>query len=197
MLNVALACLKRLLSNGEFSATKTTDEIRTDYHRKASPEAVFAEDCLEVDPNLKVEKAKVYAAYTAYCRANKLPMKSEGSFWKLLPRYVNYQTDRPKINGKRGRVVAGIRLKDAEEKEKPDEKKAQKKLERAIGTREKIETIIGLIGAHVGRKADLDYLKNLAGERGIPKDEFGPLISSMIREGLIVPTVDEKGVRLP
>jgi len=60
LLNLALTGLKRLLKNGVFSHSKTTEEIKEDYIRKSSPIAAFAMDCLETDSDAFIVKKELF-----------------------------------------------------------------------------------------------------------------------------------------
>ena len=110
LLNLALQGLRRLLEQGRFSHSKTTDEIREDYIRKSDPLAAFVMDCLEVDPEAWVEKQTLYNAFTAYCRKQKLPAVSRDTFYKNLPKHVQVAEYRPKVEGTRIRAFRGIKL---------------------------------------------------------------------------------------
>lgn len=76
-LNWALEGLQRILKNGGFSNSLTTDQIREDYRRKSDPVAAFAMECLEEDSAGEVPKDELYALYVGYCRKNKLPVYSK------------------------------------------------------------------------------------------------------------------------
>jgi len=102
--------LKRLLEKGEFSYSKTTEEIRQDYIRKSSPIAAFVMDCLEVDPDAMIVKKELYALFAAYCRVRNIPTVTQDTFFKNLPRHAVVADSRPKIEGKRLTVFKGIRL---------------------------------------------------------------------------------------
>ncbi|RLI19441.1 hypothetical protein DRO54_08480, partial [Candidatus Bathyarchaeota archaeon] len=110
LLNLALKALKGLLERGEFSYSKTTEEIRQDYIRKSSPIAAFVMDCLEVDPDAMIVKKELYALFAAYCRMRNIPTVTQDTFFKNLPRHAVVGDSRPKIEGKRLTVFKGIRL---------------------------------------------------------------------------------------
>ncbi|MGB9711505.1 MAG: phage/plasmid primase, P4 family [Thermodesulfovibrio sp.] len=110
LLNWGLISLKRLLQRGDFSYSKTVDEIREDYLRKSSPVAAFVMDCLEVDIEGIIEKQELYNAFTKYCREKSLPTVSQQVFFRRLPQYIGVQDYRAKIGGRRERCVKGIKL---------------------------------------------------------------------------------------
>jgi putative DNA primase/helicase len=109
LLNLVLPALKRLLEKGQFSYSKTTEEIREDYIRKSSPIAAFVMDCLEVDSDAFIIKQDLYNAFAAYCRERKIPCVTKDTFFKNLPQHIPVIDHRPKINGIRVVTFKGIR----------------------------------------------------------------------------------------
>lgn len=109
LLNLVLPALKRLLERGQFSYSKTTEEIREDYVRKSSPIAAFVMDCLEVDSDAFIVKQELYNAFAAYCRNRKIPSVTKDTFFKNLPQHVAVIDHRPKINGVRVVTFKGVR----------------------------------------------------------------------------------------
>jgi len=109
-LNKALKALKRLLENGRFGRSKTTEEIREDYIRKSSPIAAFIMDCLESDSDAFIIKKDPYSLFAEYCRIRKIPSVIRDTFFKNLPQHVAVTDFRSKIKGKRPPVFKGIRL---------------------------------------------------------------------------------------
>jgi len=109
LLNLVLSALKRLLEKGQFSFSKTTEEIREDYIRKSSPIAAFVMDCLEVDSDAFIVKKELYNAFSEYCRQRSLPAVTQDTFFKNLPKHVNVIDYRPKIQNERLHSLKGIR----------------------------------------------------------------------------------------
>jgi len=109
LLNLVLPALKRLLEKGQFSYSKTTEEIREDYIRKSSPTAAFVMDCLEVDSDAFIVKKDLYNAFSEYCRQRSLPAVTQDTFFKNLPKHVNVIDYRPKIQNERFHALKGIR----------------------------------------------------------------------------------------
>jgi len=110
LLNKALEALRRLLKNGRFSHSKSTEEIREDYIRKSSPIAAFIMDCLEIDSDAFIIKKDLYSLFAEYCRIRKIPSVTRDTFFKNLPQHIAVTDFRPKIEGKRPPVFKGIRL---------------------------------------------------------------------------------------
>jgi putative DNA primase/helicase len=96
-LNLALAGLKRLLVQGDFSYSKSVESTKADYIRKSSPIAAFVMDELEVDSDAFIEKKELYRVFLEYCRNNKLPTVVQDTFFKNFPREINVSDFRPKI----------------------------------------------------------------------------------------------------
>ncbi len=113
--NIVLEHLKRLLTRGEFSNSKTAEEIMNDYIKKSNPVQAFVLDMVEEDPDGYVTKDEIYNAFASYCRRNKLPIVSKERFGSLLQKYVLVKTIRKRIGTKRVRCWGGIWLKEGEE----------------------------------------------------------------------------------
>jgi putative DNA primase/helicase len=110
LLNLVLPALKRLLEKGQFSISKTTEEIRQDYIRKSSPIAAFVTDCLEIDSEAFIIKKDLFNAFAEYCRIKNLPVVSQDTFFKNLPKYVNVSDYRPKLGSERPPALKGLRF---------------------------------------------------------------------------------------
>jgi putative DNA primase/helicase len=75
LLNLALAGLKRLLTNGDYTNCKTIEENRQFYIKSSDSCKAFAEEMLEAsdEPQDHVPTQTLYRAYVAYCKQNRLP----------------------------------------------------------------------------------------------------------------------------
>ena len=111
LLNLALAGLRRLLKNGVFSHSKTTEEIKEDYIRKSSPIGTFVMDCLETDSDAFIVKKELFNVFTEYCRQLGLPTVTQDTFFKNLPQHTNIADYRPQVEGRRYHTFKGIRYK--------------------------------------------------------------------------------------
>ncbi|MEM3379049.1 MAG: phage/plasmid primase, P4 family [Candidatus Bathyarchaeia archaeon] len=109
LLNMALKGLKRLLKTGQFSHSKTTEEVREDYVRKSSPIAAFVMNCIEIDADAFIEKKHLYAVFAEYCRALKLPTVTQDTFFKSLPKHIPVTEYRPSIEKTPIHTFKGIR----------------------------------------------------------------------------------------
>jgi P4 family phage/plasmid primase-like protien len=75
LLNLALAGLKRLLKNGDYSNSKTIEENRELYIRSSDSCKAFAEEQLEEsdDPKDYISTEAIYQDYIKYCQEKRLP----------------------------------------------------------------------------------------------------------------------------
>jgi len=75
LLNLALAGLKRLLANGDYTNAKSIEETRQLYIKSSDSCKAFVEEQLEEsdDPKDFIVKDTLYQMYVAYCQENRLP----------------------------------------------------------------------------------------------------------------------------
>lgn len=91
LLNWALDGLDRLIKQGGFSKSETTEEIRRKYERMAEPFTAFRENCLDEEPDGEALYDHVFTAHNAFCRNNgyisltktKLTQELTGQIWPL------------------------------------------------------------------------------------------------------------------
>jgi len=122
LLNLALEGLKRLLSNGKFSGTKSIDSVKQQYTRMSDSVRSFCDEMVKFDPAGRVVKADLYQAYCDYCRENKLVMITDSTFGKKLPMiFSGIRDGRPSLDGERKTCWFGISLKDSVKVEDEDE----------------------------------------------------------------------------
>jgi len=113
LFNWALEGLHRLLLNGNFSNSKSTEEIQDIYERMSSPVLGFIKDCVDVNPDGWVSKDDFYSAFIQYCRQNNLPRKAKNVIGRELPQYLEaLKTERRKIAGVRLMCWGGITLRE-------------------------------------------------------------------------------------
>lgn len=111
LLNLALSSLKELLKRGDFSLSKSTEEMRDEYMRLSDSVGAFCLDLIEVAPDEHVKKEKLYVEYAAYCRERNYIVVSKDRFFKRLHDHVRIEEFRPTIEGKRVQCFKGIRVK--------------------------------------------------------------------------------------
>lgn len=68
ILNWALEGLQRLLKQGYFSKSRSTDEVAEEWRDKSNPVKSFMDNCLEENPDGVIQKDKMYIAYSNYCK---------------------------------------------------------------------------------------------------------------------------------
>ncbi len=106
LLNFALGGLRRLLQHGEFSYSKSINDIREVYIRQSDSVGAFIMDCVEIKPEDYIEKKKLYTAYADYCRNKNYPIVPENTFHRDLQANIRVEDYRPNldIDGKKQRV---------------------------------------------------------------------------------------------
>jgi len=116
LFNWSVEGLKRLLATGDFTNTKTTDEMRDTYQRLASPIKAYVDDCLIISASDYIEKDEMYNSFCGYCNKNNLPVVAKNTFSMRLHEYVRVEDHRPSVNGKRIRAWMGVRFKTDSDK---------------------------------------------------------------------------------
>lgn len=69
----AVAGLKRLIQNGDFTDTRTEAEIAVIYDKKSNPIRYFVQENINANYNSKVFDAEMFEAYATFAKENKLP----------------------------------------------------------------------------------------------------------------------------
>lgn len=110
-LNFSLEGLKRILEIGDFSNTKSIQEIREEYIRKSDSVQAFIMDCIEIKGDSYEIKKKLYTSYTDYCRKMNYPVSPENTFHRELQKKIRVEDYRPSISGKREQCWNGIKLR--------------------------------------------------------------------------------------
>lgn len=114
LFNWAMEGLTRLLNNGEFSDTKTADDIKIIMMMNASSIARFVANRVEKCKDGEITKDALYDSYSAFCEENNLPTATKDLVGKTFSRYAGFASDGQSGNYGRGmvRVWRGIKLKD-------------------------------------------------------------------------------------
>ena len=108
MLNWALEGLRRLLKNGHFSNSITTEEVREQYIKQSNPVLAFVEDRLISDSQGEISKDELYRLFCDYCEEVGLPTKAKNVFGRELPRYIAVDSGQTR---EKGTVWRGIAVK--------------------------------------------------------------------------------------
>lgn len=123
MFNWAVDGLKRLLKQGDFSYSKSHEETREEYERKANVVKAFHDDkILYVSDNME-NKRDGFAEFVTYCKERGLPIVSYDVFCKRILELcgVRITESRPLIGDKRSRVWVGIKIIRGGESQKDGE----------------------------------------------------------------------------
>ena len=111
-LNWALIGLNRLVTNGKFTKSPTTEELQLEYEALSDPITAFINNCIEVDPDNIETKDDIYAAYFQFCRGKGFsPVMSNILTKELKPRLPGLKATSRTIS-KKGRKSCweGLRL---------------------------------------------------------------------------------------
>lgn len=118
--NLAKDALIRTLKENRLDFA-TNEEIRERYAKNSDSAKAFCYDRLELSPEDYLGKPDLYATYIQYCKAEKIPVKSEKSFFRSIYLFFEGQVYefRPSIldTEKRVRAMRGIRYKEIEKEE--------------------------------------------------------------------------------
>ncbi len=90
ILNWALEGLYRLLENGEFSYTKTPEEVKQLMESSGCPLVAFSSDVLEKEDGFVVSKDDMYKVYSEWCEEVKKPRLSKEMLGRQLTKYCPY-----------------------------------------------------------------------------------------------------------
>jgi len=112
LFNWVVEGLKSLLEREEFIITKSTDETKKEYQRRASSTDAFANECLEFDPRNHITKDKMYEIYGDWCCEHKLSIEEQRHLTSAVQKsiYQARQTQK-RIDGRAERVWIGVRFR--------------------------------------------------------------------------------------
>ncbi len=111
LLNFALVGLERLMKQGKFSKSSTSEQIEHTWLRKSSSFLAFCQDCVEEDWEAEISKEEFRKAYYQYCKLHKLRSINDWEIKKQLT--VNYSVGekRDNVEGKYTHFWSGVKLK--------------------------------------------------------------------------------------
>jgi len=200
LLNKAIEGLKRLLSRGDFTTTRSTEEWREAYIRMSDPVGAFVMDMVEEDPLGTVTKDDLYNAFVEYCKLVRLPIKAKNVFSAELSKHVRVERTRLSVKGVRKQAFRGIRLKSFDdfkkEREEMLERKAEKirELEVSNDIKKKVKNLLLEIkcvsmtdSSGLCSRADLYELAEIdtSSIYNFTKEEIDFLLEKLKEEGLI------------
>lgn len=90
LFNLAMQGLDRLLTNGQFSYSKTPMDTKRDMMRSGSSIAQFAAERLQQDLGNEMSKEDMYDAYCQFCIENEVTAETIKMLGTKLPFYVTY-----------------------------------------------------------------------------------------------------------
>ncbi len=109
--NRAMAGLRKVLADKEFSISKRMRESVESWERGNDVVALFLEDECEIGADLKTPVAEVYPTYRQYCIDSGYKPLARNSFNQRL-KELNYENKNTKEKGKSVKKWIGFRLKD-------------------------------------------------------------------------------------
>ncbi len=111
LFNYAVIGLKRLLENGRFSHTVTTEETQEKYERMSNSFLAFIKDCIITDPDNYIPKEEFYKTYVSYCHSYNLPAKAKATISKEINQHLpSVSSARPTIEGKKTHAWRGVKI---------------------------------------------------------------------------------------
>ena len=112
LLNVALDGLARLIKNGDFTYSKTVDDVRNLWIRKSDSFQAFCMDNIDEDFDSEITKQDLRKQYNNYCSKNKMRPVNENHIKKILmEKFGAYDTQQRIDEGNRDRLWKGIKFK--------------------------------------------------------------------------------------
>lgn len=117
LFNLAIKGLKRLLENGEFTNSESTEEIRERYIWLSDSLKAFVDKCVEYDSDGWISKDDFYNRYAQFCREHKLNAKAKNVVGRELMRLMTTETTRHKVEGTQKYGWSGIKFKEEVEED--------------------------------------------------------------------------------
>lgn len=104
----ALRGLRRLLRNGEFCNSQSTEEIREYYTLMSNPLLAFVKDNLVEDSEGFEQVDHVYNWYVKWCRENGFVVEAKSQFGAKLSGEIMFQKQRKRVGGDKARVACYV-----------------------------------------------------------------------------------------
>jgi putative DNA primase/helicase len=113
LLNLALAGLKRLRENGDYTGAKSIEETRQLYIKSSDSCKAFVEEKLEEsdDPEDYITTETAYQMYVTYCRENRLPKIESKPNLSQAIRQTFPNVEHTKVTGSKSWVWQYLKLK--------------------------------------------------------------------------------------
>lgn len=116
LLNLAIKGLKRLLENGDFSYSKSVDEVYEQYKTLSDPVYAYCQEYLRCVVGKGILKSDLRAHYLKWCKKNKLPTEPANIFTQRLKDNIS-DMKVGRLGGKGNRKPAYMDIDWAEGKE--------------------------------------------------------------------------------
>lgn len=120
LLNWALQGLKRLLTNGHFTANEDIETQRKEYIRKSNSSKAFIEECLQYSPSPEdyIPETDLYAKYVLFCQQNKLPSSRKAELTQNIHQIIpRARQTKERLQQKPTDVWQYVKLMEKKEKE--------------------------------------------------------------------------------
>lgn len=131
LLNLALAGLKRLLANGDFTNCKSIEENRQLYIRSSDSCKAFVEEQLEesMEPTDYIPTETIYQLYVTYCQENRLPkIEPKTSLTRAIRQtFPNAELTKERVEGVSTWVWQYVKMKVSKKEGKKKKRQNQKK----------------------------------------------------------------------
>lgn len=114
LLNWALKGLERIFSQGGFSNSKTTKEIKGDWLRLSNSFEAFLMDCAKEERGAETPKSELSEAYKQYCDEHNLKLETPKVIANTLTNDHGCWDEHRILDGEKKRLWRGIMLKDRE-----------------------------------------------------------------------------------
>ena len=195
LFNWALVGLQRLLKDGMFSNSKSTELIRETYQRLSDSFAGFVLDRVEVASDGFIGKDDFYNAYVEYCKDLNIPAKTKDTISKNITRHIRVDQDRKSIADKRVYCWIGIKLKEngePVEAVQPFSLFKYNSVNSTIKERKSLDTLDTLDNSSLSKKqlliSELNNRKNMKMKEMkdfLNVDDALEIISDLVSKGLI------------
>jgi P4 family phage/plasmid primase-like protien len=190
LLNWMIEGLIRLLQNGTFTASKTTEQTKILFKRVSDTPQAFIDEQCERFPQSEVTRIDMYEAYKNYCESHGLAPESERVLVAKLDQLIGVKTKSTRVDGKKTRVWVGLRVKPLPDD--TDGEEAMKEHQTELSTVES-----GTDGTHISppqnskivkREEEVGNRRVITGVPSVPEPEPLPVCTGeKVERG--VPTV--------
>ncbi|MGP8011000.1 MAG: DNA polymerase, partial [Halobacteriota archaeon] len=121
LLNWALIGLKRILSNGGFSSSDVSEEVRALWIRKTDSLQAFVTERVRAEAGYYLPKAEFSRAYRQYCEDFEVAASDPSVIGRRLPSLLPTTTAKPSVDGRQVPSWKDITLQTLDAPEQPDE----------------------------------------------------------------------------